>query len=154
MKVIFLDIDGVLNSYTADYSNDNWPWGQYEPAAVGFLNELTDLTGAKIVISSTWRLHYTLDELREGFRNWGVTGEIIDMTSRYAAGPWETVSSAQARTFEIFDWLADNPEAETYVSLDDIDMREFGLNQVKTSPYTALIKEDVEQAIKRLGKDD
>ncbi len=55
MKVIFLDVDGVLNST---------PSGpDFEPGLVVWLNRLVDLSGAGVVVSSSWRLEYPLDRL-------------------------------------------------------------------------------------------
>ena len=67
MKIIFLDIDGVLNCESA-YRNgecqyQEWVWEdgridhyqKFCTRSKELLNKLIDETGAKIVISSTWR---------------------------------------------------------------------------------------------------
>lgn len=60
MKLIFLDIDGVLNSerscdYYVEKKSNQWlriaPWKPH----VKQLNRIIKETGAKVVISSTWR---------------------------------------------------------------------------------------------------
>lgn len=50
-KIIFLDVDGVLNysHYTNDATND------IDPAKVQMLADLCDKTNAKVVITSSWR---------------------------------------------------------------------------------------------------
>ena len=51
MKLIFLDVDGVLNS--AEWLETNQ--GEIDPAKVRLLKQMIDATGAKVVLSSTWR---------------------------------------------------------------------------------------------------
>jgi hypothetical protein len=92
MKLIFLDVDGVLNheiwygstEYAAlDKGSEDplvWEKTQFSPRSIELLNRLTDETGAKIVISSSWRKGRTLEELIELFRSVGVTGEVIGST--------------------------------------------------------------------------
>src|SRR5512143_2968414 len=89
MKILFLDIDGVLNygKYIKrlDGQFDD-PKNQIDPEAVVRLNAITDLTGCKIVVSSTWRLAFLnrmaepLRSLQGCLRSYGITGEVIDMT--------------------------------------------------------------------------
>jgi predicted mannosyl-3-phosphoglycerate phosphatase (HAD superfamily) len=50
MKIIFLDIDGVLNNYNTLGEGLNW-----ESNAVKILKRIIKETGAKVVLSSTWR---------------------------------------------------------------------------------------------------
>jgi len=64
-KVIFLDVDGVLNYRRKDRKG----WGpngdgKLAPECVALLLYILRMTGAKIVISSSWRHDYTL----EGFK--------------------------------------------------------------------------------------
>ena len=89
MKIIFLDIDGVLNSEKWHkerfdkklYPNlENYPLCEFDPLTIEQLNLLTDKTNAKIVISSTWRMGRTIDELKKLFEEVGIKGEIIGVT--------------------------------------------------------------------------
>jgi hypothetical protein len=91
MKVIFLDIDGVLNCERAykngfcKYVEWTWPDGSkdhhqsFAPWCKEYLNELIELTGAKIVISSTWR-HSGLEYMKKVWEMEGMKGEIIGIT--------------------------------------------------------------------------
>jgi len=91
MKILFLDIDGVLNCERAyklghcKYVEWEWPDGtkdhhqSFAPWCKEYLNELIDLTGAKIVISSTWR-HSGIDFMRKVWEIEGMKGEIIGTT--------------------------------------------------------------------------
>jgi hypothetical protein len=94
MKVIFLDIDGVLNCERAyvngycKYVEWTWPDGtkdhhqSFAPWCKEYLNELIELTGAKIVISSTWR-HSGIDFMRKVWEIEGMKGEIIGITPNF-----------------------------------------------------------------------
>lgn len=75
MKIIFLDIDGVLNMYGASSRTFMKPYGQHiEPHLVNRLNYICEnVKGLKIVISSSWRndmqdLKKQLEE--QGFKYW------------------------------------------------------------------------------------
>lgn len=122
-RLIFLDIDGVLNSqlYFA-FSKDlrtNMD-DQIDPIAVGFLNKLCAETGAKVVVSSTWRLNRTIQQLQTLLEGRGFTGKVIDKTPSFHDG--HTV-----RGNEIKAWLQANEKLigcaawdyHDYVILDD-----------------------------------
>ena len=77
MRYLFLDIDGVLN-HDAWYTKlRNMPAGQrpvfpvccFDPLCVGRVNDILDLTGARLVLSSSWR---TDKLLVNTFRNIGL----------------------------------------------------------------------------------
>jgi len=57
LKLLFLDIDGVLNKQGHDAPQDKFTiaGGILNHTCVDALNELIEATGAKIVISSAWR---------------------------------------------------------------------------------------------------
>ena len=55
MKVIFLDIDGVLNSGAYDRRR-NWnELTDIDESRLPLVKQIVDQTGAVIVLSSTWR---------------------------------------------------------------------------------------------------
>lgn len=119
MKVIFLDIDGVLvtrNSIIYQYLNfpDDTDI-RFSKKAVKNLNKLIRLTKAKIVISSTWRLFHSLEDLKNIIKKQGISGEIISTTSVEKA----TIEEGIPRGQKISDWLEQHPEVEQYVIIDD-----------------------------------
>lgn len=60
-KVIFLDLDGVLNSRIYDRERD-WKEQTYiDETRLPILKRIVDETGAEIVFSSTWREHWDKD---------------------------------------------------------------------------------------------
>jgi hypothetical protein len=105
VNVIFLDIDGVLNTHK---TVERWRGciGIDQVLAQRF-SRLQQATGACVVLSSTWRLS----------RNWkanmhrnGVTG-IIDKTPDLRG---------RIRGEEIQAWLDAHPEVHLYAILDDV----------------------------------
>lgn len=68
MKVLFLDVDGVLNSRT----HPAFGFHKEAPGLMGMapehgaiLQEVLNSTGAKIVISSTWRKYWSLQVIKK-----------------------------------------------------------------------------------------
>ena len=82
MRLIFLDIDGVLNCqlFYDEQLDGSYVEQNICKKRVGWLNDLCKDTGAKIVISSTWRMGRTIDEMRDILNEVGATFEIIGMT--------------------------------------------------------------------------
>ena len=121
MRVLFLDLDGVVNSHdwfrrrVTEQPTGNYFERQIDPQAIVLLNEIIEATGAKIVISSTWRKNHTLEELRAGLSSRGFCGDIIDVTG-------EDLSAIRGR--EIQKWLDDNAvHLDKYLDEPDIIKR-------------------------------
>ena len=87
-------------------SRNNKRW--FNPRCVELLNDLTDKTEAKIVVSSTWRLGKTVEQLQDLFSEVGVTGEVIDKTPRLLFTGVEDYSYSVPRGCEIKAWLKTN----------------------------------------------
>jgi hypothetical protein len=144
MKVIFLDHDGVVclsNNWGsrskkkqkfAKNSDENFPphirLDDFDKKAVDILNEILEKTDAEIVVSSDWKLHATLEELQEMYREYGVIKSPISVTPRLSDFDDYTSSLyhyrgwlERARCLEIEEWLKRNPVTE-WVAVDDLDM--------------------------------
>ena len=119
MKIIFLDIDGVLvtrNSIKYQYLNfPDEDEIRFSKKAVKNLNKLIRLTKARIVISSTWRLFHSFEKLQNIFEEQKIKGKIISTTSVEKATIEEDIPRGQ----KITDWLEQNSEVEQYVIIDD-----------------------------------
>ncbi|MFC1550692.1 HAD domain-containing protein [Candidatus Neomarinimicrobiota bacterium] len=119
MNIIFLDIDGVLvTRNSVKYQFLHQPQSdkiRFSRRAVNNLNKLIKKTSAKIVITSTWRLLYTLDELIVKFKEQEIKGEIISTTSIIH----HAVEDDIPRGEKIADWLADRSDVDQYVIIDD-----------------------------------
>jgi hypothetical protein len=139
MKLIFLDIDGVLNNqlwYSSsefkakhdkfkDCSRKYHDEAQFDPRCVHQLNEITDKTKAKIVVSSSWRLGREVEELKSLFSDVGIKGEVIGKTP-YLSFRTTEYNYSVPRGCEIKAWIEMNKDIIgdkiskiNYVILDD-----------------------------------
>ena len=166
MKILFTDIDGVLCTQeeifhdpakkksgeikVEDYMREvNGTWLHiFRPVAVAALNHITDTTGAKLVISSTWK-NKGIDRLKIHFKDQGVTGEIVGKTPNV----YNEEKKCKIRGEEIQAWLDENPAPESFVILDDMDEMEPLKNYLVQTDHTkGLQDEQVDKAIKMLGE--
>lgn len=162
-KYIFLDIDGVLNSneYFSSLehikrSNELLDKGfnpsiahgvsSIDPVAVKNLNQLVNNTGAKIVVSSTWRFSPDLSEI---FKMSGIKAPIFSITPS---------SQSRVRGEEIQIWLDKKAESPyNYIILDDdSDMLREQLSHFIQVNWIArgLSEKDVMLATQILNKDE
>lgn len=89
MKLIFLDIDGVLNSQTAFLNGEckyvdvlgrpDWHHQSFSKSSKELINVLIQETGANVVISSTWR-RSGQDFMEAVWKNEGMLGKIVGIT--------------------------------------------------------------------------
>jgi hypothetical protein len=129
-KFVFLDIDGVLNSHqfylersqSERYKIMGYPLCDLDPEKLKLLDDLIDDTQAHIVISSTWRNKYSIEDFKTFFSTLGFknSNNIIDKTPKlfFQSDSKHSVP----RGCEIFEWLEVNTEYEevyTYVIFDD-----------------------------------
>ena len=117
MKIIFLDIDGVLNSEESVVKNSHL--GNYRDLPsdpmINNLNYILDNTNAKIVVSSTWRRLFGKTGMDYLLFLRGVNPDsVIDITP-------EKMSGYDSRGHEITMWLDEHPEVTHFVILDDVD---------------------------------
>lgn len=137
MKIIFLDIDGVLNA-DCDFGGRSKPnpfvtdnYGrQYAGICITHLKvlkEIVDRTEAKIVLTSTWKNDYANylgnhnnkigKYLHNKFRKAGLS--IYDTTCKY------NFTEHENRGYEIQCYLEDHPNIENYIIIDDICFKDF-----------------------------
>lgn len=110
-KVLFLDIDGVLNSRRSVVAFKGFPHSfdgddrdRFDWTAVALIRRLCEDVGASIVLSSSWRILHPVDECANG-----LDLPIFDRTP----------SLSGCRGMEINAWLAEHPEVTTYAIVDD-----------------------------------
>lgn len=134
MKVIFLDIDGVLNNYSTKIDL------RWEPSLVEILNRIIKETGAKVVLSSTWR---RIESNRNIIKN-DMKIDFIDVTPKR----WKE------RGHEIQEWLDKNPVVERFIILDDdADMVHLMSHLLQTDGEFGLTDEIADEAIKKLNEE-
>lgn len=86
--LLFLDIDGVLNSHAwwerrkALGIKEVRGIADLDPEACQRVQRVCDTTGARLVISSTWRVMHSRQSLRRMFVKRGLTTPIIGITPR------------------------------------------------------------------------
>lgn len=154
-KIIFLDIDGVLNSdmWLRSLTPENWPASHIDPEAVAVLNQIICRTEAKCVISSAWRKQYSLDYIKKALSDAGFTGEIVGQTPDFFALRHQRTSKAYTRGDEIQAWIdqQDN-KPEAFLILDDCeDMAHLTGHLIKTDGVFGLLPEHVKDAVIMLG---
>lgn len=118
MKAIFLDFDGVLNVIPQGHDDFG---GIFHPEFVENLKRIIEETGAKLIISSSWR-HMGLEKLHMMWEHRGYPGEIIGITPdlwRNVVG--EDFHEKMQRGHEIQAILDQYYQITDYVILDDDD---------------------------------
>jgi len=177
VKVIFLDIDGVLNT---DKNYEEYARAQredpeqnpevqgridiihrhvhllFDEICITNLNSIIRSTGAKIVISSSWRHFYDdakgrpkFGDLVELLKRVGMIGEVIGKTPTNLP---RRMSESVPRGKEIKRWLDENPGVEAFVILDDTaDMASLRHKLVRTSARIGLSLRDIDKALRHLG---
>lgn len=146
MKVIFLDIDGVLIPYGQDARNLN-------PECTGHLQQIVQATDARLVISSSWRLAL-YSELLNMLSDYGLANRVIGCTPHRVAAPENAGADwlDHMRAHEITAWLAENRVKygiTHYLCLDDD--RTFPHAQMRTIYNRGLEKSHVNRAIALLN---
>lgn len=164
MKIIFLDVDGVLNS-TATWNAmtaGNGCHGSGEeamcPELVARLNRLVEQSGAAIVLSSAWR-YDSVTRTREMLRKRGIIGKLIGCTPRLRDTLYVPVHKPARdnvgwgplvqRGLEIQSWLDSYTRpVESFVIIDDNnDMAHMIDRLVLTDYQVGLQDADVERAL-------
>lgn len=150
MKVIFLDYDGVVNTLwfqevngepNFNFPNDNQV---NNIQAIAWLNKLCRETGAKIVVTSTWRMS---DNYKECLYNAGLNESIEILGATKILGT--------KRGLEIQQWLDDNKKLniEKFVILDDdMDMEHLIEHLIVTDTSIGINYHTYFEALNMLGK--
>lgn len=150
MKVLFLDVDGVLNhhaflvAHEAAIDLDSSGRAEIDPVAVARLRHVLETTGAKVCISSSWRHWMGGDVLRSFFATYGV--EVVGATPAHIVSP---------RGEEISEWIARHrSEVDVYAVVDDY--HDAGLGHegvfVHTDGLKGLTDDDCVELIRILGR--
>ncbi len=178
MKVLFLDIDGVIQIFTqyrfdhtpeevhalcreltakfgGEFDYDAWAGEEgsnpfwtvaavqwdWNADAVKELKRVLETTGAKIVLSSSWR-DFGFVAMKALFRIWGLDSYYLDDTVKEYFWDWHGLNGEGAkkavlerceacmagedfldmRSMEIREWLDRHPEATAYAAVDDLDL--------------------------------
>lgn len=143
MKVLFLDIDGVVCLHKdKDWDNEE---EIFDAACCRKLQEIVSATGCKLVLSSSWRLFP--ESIRSMFRQlkpFGITREnFLGRTPLRGE-----------RGDEIMAYLKKRPQIETFVALDDEPFYSSAFPQdrlILTKPESGITESVKEACIRKLN---
>jgi hydroxymethylpyrimidine pyrophosphatase-like HAD family hydrolase len=134
MRIIFLDIDGVMLSYKERGEGKRHGFTKECVEALNLLND----SDTGIVVTSSWRLENTIDKIRELFEFQEVKIPVVGLTPDLGWG--------SERGSEIKKYLLDKGNIDSYVVIDDQvkDITEhipYGV--FKTNHLTGLTRNDI-----------
>lgn len=143
MKTLFLDHDGVicLSSEWGSRYKRKEKFDRFNKKAINTLNEIIQETNCEIVVSSDWRFHCTLEEMRQLYLDRGIIKPPIGYTKQFNS--LDPYNLEQNRAAEILDWVTENKPL-TFCAVDDLDMSRWLNEQFVFTP-----KEN--EGIKQLG---
>ena len=154
LPVVFLDFDGVVNTiYWKKDTNgicclNAMKGGHTElnnQQAIGWLNELYSIVQYDIVVSSTWRMSMSIEELQHLLIKSGFRPDIRVIG--------KTPVLHRKRGVEIQQWIDENNFAGDFIIIDDdSDMGELLQYLVQCDTYVGFTFHDFKKSIKILQK--
>jgi len=155
--VIFLDIDGVLATdkqffmKKVNYHSRNPEAAElgapypFDPGCVEKLNRILRETGARIVLSSDWRLHWGLEDMRRIFTMNGVEQGPDDVTDDL-----QMAEITMSRAAEIGTYI-EGKGVDHYVVVDDLNV---GHYMARTGDEDKFFMTRSSEGLKQLGVAD
>lgn len=152
MKVIFLDVDGVLNFAGTEAKTPNGCMGIAD-TCVKKLKQIIDETNAFIVLISTWKREWNMD-VEKCLPNGKYLVKKLDRRGLHIMDKTEDHIDDRGRG--IADWLKRHPNVTDWVVLDDEVFDDYASfvpidKRIITSFVMGLTDDDVQNAIKILG---
>ena len=129
MKILFLDHYGVMSLNGSEFTRtkDSLPtsielknqrkYGDFDYNAVKILNQIIEKTDTEIVVTSDWRIGYTLDYIQQFYSRQNVSKSPIDVTITSSNS---FLTYQEQRSFEIKDWLNSRSYIEKWAAVDDL----------------------------------
>lgn len=112
LRVLFLDIDGVLNSTRTALALGGIPHdlrpedvSKLDPVALALIRNLCRAAGLSVVVSSSWRI----------LHHWDAIGRALNLPTMDATPRCPT----GFRGDEVRAWLAAHPEVRDWAAVDD-----------------------------------
>ncbi len=161
-NIIFLDIDGVLNS-------DEWNYEHKKEISEGILvdaekihllGKLVENTNAKIVLHSGWRFWFDAKMLPLR-KEAGIFLKLLENENMYIEDCTPDLTTEEIRKTkqfslvkadEILKWLSQHEDVKNWMVFDDLDLNnaEITNHQIKTNRSSGLTLENIIQAEKLL----
>ena len=151
MKVIFLDMDGVMNSGEWWYSGDRPKCGvdAIDRAAVVLLEDMLRRDdGIHVVISSAWRIIHPRPKILAALVRHGLPE---DLCGRFIGMTRLEPHRKEERIHEIEAWLDEHGEVTHWAVLDDNGLGEDTVHLVQTDFETGLRWRHVRCVLELLG---
>jgi hypothetical protein len=180
-KALFLDIDGVIQPFTEyrfehvhndgemerlfkeledKFNIDYRQFDKYDVAAtyydwdkdaVNEIKRILDTTGAKIVVSSSWRSGTTMDYFPFLLRIHDLQKYLYGYNPIFYEDLPKYEGLRHVRSIEILEYLKIHPHIKKWVAVDDIDLsKDFPENAVVT--YPKITSDDANRCIEILGQ--
>lgn len=159
MKVIFLDVDGVLNSNQRRLEIGG---ESLEEEKVKLLSMIIRRTGAVVVLHSGWRFWFNENmkpvkkeaaDLLLMLAKYHIS--VLDKTPDFSTSHIrKTKQFSLVKADEILSWLKNHTNVENYIVLDDLDLHneQFARHQIRTDSAEGLLEKDVSLAVQMLGQ--
>jgi len=137
--IVFLDFDGVTHAIDNNISGMS---NLFDSNCMTFINQaLSKFPAVKVVITSTWRLEYSLDELKYQM---GVLGEkVIGATPDIP--PIQLSNLKGSREIECRAWLKENNSEELVIAIDDKALMYDTLPVYETQSGVGFCMNDIQQ---------
>ena len=160
MKVLFLDHDGVIclsDNWGGRFkkkgfdSNPETPldirMDNFNTKAIKVLNNIIDITGCEIVVSSDWKLQGPLSQMIEMYITRGIKPP-IDYTPNmkdFDESGYHLLKTTNdyegIRVNEVNEYLKNHPEVTHWVAVDDMDLSELSNFVITKRPHREGIKQ-------------
>lgn len=161
-KIIFLDIDGVLNANLCNEHNqcEISDGLMIDSDKVELLGEIITKTEARVVLHSGWKYWFNKNiqpikkesqQLVELLKTNNIT--ISDITPDFSTQEIrKTKKFSLVKAKEILAWLQEHPDVEKWIVIDDLCLNddEIEKHQVRTNQIAGLTQADVALAIAML----
>ncbi len=141
MKILFLDIDGVMKPGRSYWLPSSDRDGGFDPLAVACVNRICERTNAKIVFNTVWNLQ-GINSLKSISRKQGIKASILGMTK---------FPETDNRKEAIMQWLQ-HRDVEAWCALDDAII--FLKNAIEINYLNGISVENYRQATRLLGNED
>lgn len=163
-NIIFLDIDGVLNSnfWNADHQREISDGTLIDEEKIKLLASLVKKTNSKIILHSGWRTWFD-PELKPLRNEAAKLIELLEKEGLHLDGSTPDLTTEEIRKTkkfslvkagEILLWLKTHNDVNNWVVLDDLDLHNAQIekHQVKPDQAVGLTIADVEKAVKILSR--
>lgn len=159
--IIFLDVDGVIATHNEFMMNRPKFWLKhpeareihipypFNPKCVKILNNILEVTGAEIVLSSDWRMHWDLEDLDKIFKFNKVIKSPVGVTDQFKRKMSSDLEDD--RSWQIRNYVK-NHNLKKWVAIDDLNLSSLGDNFIQTKDEEGLKQTGIKDKIIKILK--